>query len=74
MEEIERSAASVEEAVEAALQDLGISEQEAVIEIVQEPRGGILGIKSQPAVVRVRAVADSIMRKGSSSTGRGALY
>jgi spoIIIJ-associated protein len=57
VEEIERSAASVEEAVEAALQDLGISEQEAVIEIVQEPRGGILGITSQPAVVRVRAVA-----------------
>ena len=57
MEEIERSAASVEEAVEAALKDLGISEQEAVIEIIQEPRGGILGIKSQPAMVRVRAVA-----------------
>jgi predicted RNA-binding protein Jag len=35
VEEIERSAGSVEEAVEAALQDLGISEQEAVIEIVQ---------------------------------------
>ena len=38
MEEIERSAASVEEAVEAALAELGISEQEARIEIVQEPR------------------------------------
>jgi spoIIIJ-associated protein len=56
VEQIERSAASVEEAVEAALRDLGISEQEAVIEIVQEPRGGLLGIGSQPAVVRVRAV------------------
>ena len=63
MEEIERSAASVEEAVEAALQDLGISEQEAVIEIVQEPRGGILGIKSQPAVVRVRAVAPPVVEE-----------
>jgi spoIIIJ-associated protein len=63
VEEIERSAASVEEAVEAALQDLGISEQEAVIEIVQEPRSGILGIKSQPAVVRVRAVASPVVEE-----------
>lgn len=55
MEEIERSAASVEEAIEVALRDLGVSEQEAVIEIVQEPRSGILGIGSQQAVVRVRA-------------------
>jgi spoIIIJ-associated protein len=61
VEEIERSAASVEEALEAALQDLGISEQEAVVEIVQEPRSGILGIKSQPAVVRVRAVAPPVV-------------
>jgi spoIIIJ-associated protein len=54
MEEIERSAASVEEAVEAALAELGISEQEARIEIVQEPRGGFLGINAQQAVVKVR--------------------
>jgi spoIIIJ-associated protein len=57
MEEIERSAASVEEAVEAALAELGISEQEARIQIVQEPRGGFLGLNSQPAVVKVRKVS-----------------
>lgn len=54
MEEIEKSAPSVEEAVEAALADLGISEQEAHIEVIQEPRGGLLGIGTQEAVVRVR--------------------
>jgi spoIIIJ-associated protein len=53
MEEVERSAGSVEEAIEAALADLGVSEQEARIEIVQEPRAG----SPQPAVVRVRALA-----------------
>jgi len=53
--EIERSAPSVEEALEAALSELGISEQEAVVEIVQEPRGGFLGVGAQEAVVRVRA-------------------
>ena len=53
MEEVERSAGSVEEAIEAALDELGISEQEADIEIVQEPRGGFLG-RGTPATVRVR--------------------
>jgi spoIIIJ-associated protein len=52
--EIERSAPSVEEAVEAALEDLGVSEQEVLVEIVQEPRGGFLGVGAQEAIVRVR--------------------
>ena len=54
MEEVERSAPSVEEAVEAALADLGASEQEVAVQIVQEPRTGFLGVGSQDAVVRVR--------------------
>jgi spoIIIJ-associated protein len=61
--EVERSAASVEEALEAALDELGISEQEADVEIVQEPKGGFLGLGSQGAVVRVRA------RNGSPAGG-----
>jgi spoIIIJ-associated protein len=54
-EEVERSAASVEEALEAALEQLGITEQQAEVQIVQEPRGGFLGLKTQEAIVRVRA-------------------
>ena len=54
MEEIRRSAPSVEEAVEAALGELGLSEQEADIEVVQEPRSGVFGVGSQEAVVVVR--------------------
>ncbi len=57
MQEIERSAASVEEAIEAALAELGVSEQEARIQVIQEPRSGFLGIASQPAVVRVKPLA-----------------
>jgi spoIIIJ-associated protein len=53
MREVERSAPSVEEAIEAALEELGVSEQEAHVEIVQEPRQGLLGIGSHEAVVRV---------------------
>ncbi|HEV8118144.1 MAG TPA: RNA-binding cell elongation regulator Jag/EloR [Thermoanaerobaculia bacterium] len=54
MQEVERSAPTVEEALEAALAELGVSEQEADVEIVQEPRSGFLGIAGQEAVVRVR--------------------
>ena len=54
MQEVEKSAASVEEAVEAALTELGLTEQEAAIEIVQEPKSGFLGLNSAPAIVRVR--------------------
>jgi spoIIIJ-associated protein len=54
MQEVERSAASVEEAIDAALSELGASEQEVDVQVMQEPRSGFLGIGSQQAVVRVR--------------------
>ena len=55
MEEIRTSAPSVEEAVEAALGELGLSEQEADVEVVQEPRAGLFGVGAQEAIVVVRA-------------------
>jgi spoIIIJ-associated protein len=58
--ETEKRASSIEEAVEAALQELGVSEQEARIDVVQEPRGGVLGIGAHEAVVRVRAVSPDV--------------
>jgi spoIIIJ-associated protein len=54
VEEIRRSAPSVEEAVEAALSELGASEQEVEVTVLQEPRQGLLGIGAQPAEVLVR--------------------
>ena len=54
MEEIRRSAPTVEEAVEAALGELGLNEQEADVEVVQEPRSGLFGVGAQEAVVVVR--------------------
>jgi spoIIIJ-associated protein len=58
--EVERSAASVEEAIEGALEELGVSEQEAQVEIVQEPQKGLLGFGSQQAVVRVRVPEEGV--------------
>ncbi|MFB3739511.1 MAG: RNA-binding cell elongation regulator Jag/EloR [Candidatus Velamenicoccus archaeovorus] len=54
MEEVERSAPSVEEALEAALSELGASEQEVDVLVVQEPKSGFLGMGAQEAVVKVR--------------------
>ena len=54
MEEVERSAPSVEEAIEAALAELGATEQEVTVQILQEPRAGFAGVGAQEAVVRVR--------------------
>jgi spoIIIJ-associated protein len=60
VEEIQRSAPSVEEAVDSALAELGVSEQEVEVSVIQEPRQGLLGIGAQEAVVAVR------VRRGES--------
>jgi spoIIIJ-associated protein len=57
---VEREAATVEEAVEAALAELGLSDQEVRIEILQEPKGGFLGVGGQGAVVRVSAKSQEL--------------
>jgi spoIIIJ-associated protein len=57
--EIERSAPSVEEAIELALEELGASEQEVAVQILQDPRSGFLGVGSQDAVVRVRVTGSA---------------
>jgi len=54
VEEIQRSAPSVEEAVDSALAELGVSEQEVEVSVLQEPRQGLIGIGAQDAVVSVR--------------------
>ncbi len=54
MREVERSAPSVEEAIELALEELGASEQEVSVQILQDSKTGFLGVGSQDAVVRVR--------------------
>ena len=60
MAEVEKSAGSVEEAIEAALAELGVSELEAQIKILQEERSGFLGLNPQAAVVRVRTRVPAI--------------
>ncbi len=58
MREVERSAQSVDEAVEAALAALGAGREDVEVEVVQEARGGFLRRAGQEAVVRVRLRSD----------------
>lgn len=54
MDQVEKKAASVDEAKAAALEELGIEEDQVEFEIVKEPKGGFLGMGSQEAVVIAR--------------------
>ena len=53
MKFVEKTAKTVEEAVEAALNELEISKEEAVIEIIDEAKKGFFGFFGQDAKVRV---------------------
>ena len=53
MPTVETTGKTPEEAIEAALDQLGAGRDEVEIDVVSEGRGGLLGIGSEPAVVRV---------------------
>ena len=57
MEALEVSGKSVEEAIESALQKLGLSRSQVQIEVLQEARRGILGFGGGEARVRVTPLA-----------------
>jgi spoIIIJ-associated protein len=73
MEWIEASATTVAVAVEAAMAELGITDRaEAVVEVLQEPKPGFLGMGKQPAVVKVsRKVAAKSGNRRRSRGSRG---
>ena len=65
---VEKSAKTVEEAKKAALAELGIGEEEAEIEILEEASKGFLGlIGGHDAKVRVTAKEDAAGRQNAAS-------
>ena len=54
MEWVEMTGRTVEEAKEAALDALGVDFSEVVFEVLEEPRGGFLGLSKKQARVRAR--------------------
>ncbi len=53
MESLEISAKTVEEAIQRALDQLGVSREEVEVSVVREGKSGILGLGADEAVVRV---------------------
>ncbi len=53
MNVVEKTGKTVEEAVAAALEELGVTQQDVDVEILEEARRGILGIGSRDAKVRL---------------------
>ena len=51
--EMEFRAKTVEEAIQRALEQLGVSREEVDVTVVEEGKSGILGLGSEPAMVRV---------------------
>jgi spoIIIJ-associated protein len=54
MEWVETLGKTVAEAIEAALDQLGVDEQDAEVVIVEEPKSGLLGLRRSQARVRAR--------------------
>jgi spoIIIJ-associated protein len=69
MEWVEVEASSIEAAVQAALEELGLkSVDEAEVEVLQQPEKGFLGVGRQDAIIRVKPAPKP---KKKSRRGRG---
>ena len=59
MATVTKTAASVEEAIKAALEELGVTEDQAEIEVISEPSSGFLGVGKKDAEVKVTVKDDA---------------
>lgn len=70
MEYVEVRGKSVDVAVAAALEELGIDRDRAEIEVIQEPEKGFLGMGGRDAVVRVKAKPQKRRRRRKRNEDR----
>lgn len=59
MEAIEKAGKNVDEAIEAALDELKLTRDQVEVEILEEPKPGFLGLGTHQAVVRVFAKTEN---------------
>ncbi len=57
MESLEIKAKTVDEAIQRALEQLGVSREEVEVTVVKEGKSGIFGLGAEEAVVRVKTLA-----------------
>src|SRR5258707_2262762 len=72
---IEASGPDIEAAITKGVSDLGVSRADVIVEILEEPGGGLLGLGAKPAKVRltlIRApkIVEPITVPASSATGQ----
>ncbi|MBL8145764.1 MAG: Jag N-terminal domain-containing protein [Anaerolineae bacterium] len=53
---IETTGETVEEAIETGLQELGVRPSDVIVEVLEEPVKGIMGLESRPARVRLEVL------------------
>jgi spoIIIJ-associated protein len=73
MKEVEKSAKTVEEAIQQALEELGASRDEVEVDVLSEGRHGILGVGAEEAKVRVRALEARATETGLETTRQNEL-
>jgi spoIIIJ-associated protein len=71
VEDVEASGKTVDEAIEKALEKLGLDETQVEVEVLSMGKSGILGIGSDPARVRVRPKASPASPTAESATPAG---
>ena len=68
MKELEVSAKNVDDAVQAALEQLGVTADQVEVTVIKKGRGGVLGVGSEEAVVKV-----TLLEQPVDSSDAGAL-
>lgn len=72
MEWVETTGPTVEDALDAALDELGVDEDEVEFEVIQEAKSGLFGrIGGNPARIRARVKPLSREKPGDRNRGRG---
>jgi len=54
---VETSASDIETAIEQGLKELGVARESVIVEILEEPSRGLLGIGARPARIRLTTAA-----------------
>lgn len=73
MEPLESEGKTVAEAVDAALQRLGVSRDQVEVQILQEPSSGFMGLGAKPARVRItEKIWGEKSAEGAAAAGRRA--
>jgi len=74
MESLEISAKTVEEAIQHALEQLGVSREEVEVTVLKEGRAGVLGLGAEEARIRVTPLVPTPKEEGDiTETAKGVL-